>query len=42
MTSEEELYTLSAFERKIIRKMYDPVHEEDSWRIRTNKGYRMY
>jgi len=41
MTSEE-INTLRAFERKIAKNICGPVQEEDSWRIRTNKRYRVY
>jgi hypothetical protein len=36
MTSEE-MNALRIFERKIVRRIYDPINEGESWRIRTNK-----
>jgi hypothetical protein len=36
MTSEE-MNALRIFERKIARKIYGPINEGESWRIRTNK-----
>jgi hypothetical protein len=34
--TESELQKLLIFERKILRKIYGPVKDQDSWRIRTN------
>jgi hypothetical protein len=36
MTSEE-MNALRIFERKIVRRIYGPINEGESWRIRTNK-----
>jgi sorting nexin-29 len=36
MTSEE-MNAVRIFERKIVRKVYGPINEGESWRIRTNK-----
>jgi hypothetical protein len=36
MTSEE-MNALRIFERKTIRRIYGPINEGESWRIRTNK-----
>jgi hypothetical protein len=36
MTSEE-MNAFRIFERKIVRKIYGPINEGESWRIRTNK-----
>jgi hypothetical protein len=36
MTSEE-INALRIFGRKIVRRMYGPINEGESWRIRTNK-----
>jgi hypothetical protein len=36
MTSEE-MNALRIFERKIVRRICDPINEGDSWRIGTNK-----
>ena len=33
----KEMNTLRMFERKIIRKIHEPVKEGELWRIRTNK-----
>jgi hypothetical protein len=33
----EEMNSLRISERKIIRKIYEPIKEGDSWRIRKNK-----
>jgi len=35
LTMEEER-ALAVFERKILRKIYGPVKENESWRIRRN------
>jgi len=35
LTMEEER-TLAVFERKILRKIYGPVKENELWRIRRN------
>jgi hypothetical protein len=35
-TTESELQKLLIFERKILRKIYGPVKDQDNWRIRTN------
>jgi hypothetical protein len=34
--TESELKKLLVFERKILRKIYGPVKDQDNWRIRTN------
>jgi hypothetical protein len=34
--TENELQKLLIFERKILRNIYDPVKDQDNWRIRTN------
>jgi hypothetical protein len=34
--TESELQKLLIFERKILRKIYGPVEDQDTWRIRTN------
>jgi hypothetical protein len=34
--TESELQKLLIFERKILRKIYGPVKDQDNWRIRTN------
>jgi hypothetical protein len=36
MTSEE-MNALRIFERKIVRGIYGPINEGESWRIRTSK-----
>jgi hypothetical protein len=36
MTSEE-MNGLRIFERKIVRRIYGPINEGKSWRIRTSK-----
>jgi hypothetical protein len=36
MTSEE-MNALRIFERKILRRIYGPINEGESWRIITNK-----
>jgi hypothetical protein len=36
MTSEE-MNALRIFERKTVRRIYGPINEGESWRIRTNK-----
>jgi hypothetical protein len=36
MTSEE-MNALRKFERNIVRRIYGPINEGESWRIRTNK-----
>jgi hypothetical protein len=36
MTSEE-INAFRIFERKIVRRIYGPINEGESWRIRTNK-----
>jgi hypothetical protein len=36
MTSEE-MNALTIFRRKIVRRIYGPINEGESWRIRTNK-----
>jgi hypothetical protein len=41
MTSEE-MNALRISERKIVRRMYGPINEGESWRIRTNKETRGY
>jgi len=33
----KEMNTLRIFERKIVRKIHEPVKEGEPWRIRTNK-----
>jgi hypothetical protein len=35
--TSEEMNALRIFERKIVRKIYGPINEGESWRIRTNK-----
>jgi hypothetical protein len=35
--ASDEMSALRIFERKIIRKIYGPINEGESWRIRTNK-----
>ena len=37
LTTEEER-TLAVFERKILRKIYGPVKENELWRIQQNDG----
>jgi hypothetical protein len=37
MLTIEEMNTLIISERKITRKIYEPIKEGDSWRIRKNK-----
>jgi hypothetical protein len=32
-----EMNVLRIFERKIVRRIYGPINERESWRIRTNK-----
>jgi hypothetical protein len=34
--TENELQKLLIFERKILRKIYGSVKDQDNWRIRTN------
>jgi hypothetical protein len=34
--TENELQKLLIFERKILRKIYSAVRDQDNWRIRTN------
>jgi hypothetical protein len=34
--TESELQKLLIFERKFLRKIYDPVKHRNNWRIRTN------
>jgi hypothetical protein len=34
--TENELQKLLIFEQKILRKIYNPLKEQDIWRIRTN------
>jgi hypothetical protein len=34
--TESELQKLLIFERKILRKIYGSVKDQDNWRIRTN------
>jgi hypothetical protein len=34
--TENELQKLIIFEQKILRKIYNPVKEQDNWKIRTN------
>jgi hypothetical protein len=33
-----EISALKAFQRKIERKIYAPIREEESWRVRANMG----
>jgi hypothetical protein len=33
-----EISALKAFRRMIARRIYIPIREEESWRIRANKG----
>jgi hypothetical protein len=35
--TSEEMNALRIFERKIVRRIYGPINEGESWRIRTNK-----
>jgi ribosomal protein S28E/S33 len=37
----EEMNALRISERKIVRKMYGPIKEGDSWEIRTNKEIKI-
>jgi len=41
MTSEE-MNALRVLERTIVRKIFGPVEEVNSWRIRRNKRCRVY
>jgi hypothetical protein len=36
MTSEK-MNALRIFERNIVRRIYGPINEGESWRVRTNK-----
>ena len=38
--SEKDKFILNAWERKILRKIYGPVHEQNTWTIRTNQELR--
>jgi hypothetical protein len=33
----EKMNVLRIFERKIVRRIYGPINEGESWRIRTDK-----
>jgi hypothetical protein len=35
--ASEEMNALRIFERKIVRRIYGPINEGESWRIGTNK-----
>jgi hypothetical protein len=35
--TSEEMNALGILERKIVRRIYGPINEGESWRIRTNK-----
>jgi hypothetical protein len=37
----EEERTLAVFERKIFRKIYGPVKENELWRIRRNDEFEV-
>ena len=37
MLSKQDEHRLSIFERKILRRIYGPVMDRGSWRIRTNQ-----
>jgi hypothetical protein len=36
--TSEEMNAVRIFERKIVRRIYGPINEGESWRIITNKG----
>lgn len=38
--SERDKFALNAWERKILRKVYGPIQERNTWRIRTNQELR--
>ena len=40
MDLEKDKFILNAWERKMLRKIYEPVHEQNTWRIRTNQELR--
>ena len=35
--SKENETQIAAWERKILRRIYDPVCENEEWRVRSNK-----